>query len=127
MKKTIKEDKERIIIKEEFINDNTLLEYVKEDNNVIIGIRYIESPIGGIKENILVRIKKEDFTDIHNFFKIDSQKSTIAIFNAKEDGYQLTKVYDIEEHSLVSEEFMDIVYNKKFPKQPLDKHLVLRK
>ena len=38
MKKTIKEDKERIIIKEEFINDNTLLEYVKEDNNVIIGI-----------------------------------------------------------------------------------------
>ena len=100
---------------------------MKEDNNVIIGIRYIESPIGGIKENILVRIKKEDFTDIHNFFKIDSQKSTIAIFNAKEDGYQLTKVYDIEEHSLVSEEFMDIVYNKKFPKQPLDKHLVLRK
>lgn len=131
MRKNIKADKERTIIKEEYINDNSLLEATLEDNReVTLTIRFVKSPIEGIKEHFLTKMTIYDFlseTDFNNFLKISEDNSAIAIFKEVPEGFQLERLYDTEEHSFALDEFIDIVYKEKFPELALNKHLVLKR
>ena len=122
MKKTIKEDRERNIIKSELLNDNTLLEYVAEKRDIVIGIRFVESPTKGIREQILLRVDVAEFTDhIGQLIQVNEDKTAIAIFKPLEDSYMLEQVYDLEEHTFGIPEFLDLHYQKKFPNAPLKK------
>ena len=129
MKKTIKADKSRKILQEEFLNDNSLLELTMEDNrDILVGIRFVEGVGFGIKEHILTKMSIYDYlSEYSNLVKISEDSSAIAIFNKTKAGYQLDRLYDLEEHAFALDEFIDIVFEKKFPKLSLDKYLVLEK
>lgn len=128
MKKTIKADKSRKILKEEFLNDNSLLEITMEDNrDILVGVRFVEGVGSGIKEHILARINIYDYaSEYSDLVKISYDSSAIAIFNKTKAGYQLDRFYDLEEHAFALDEFKDIVFKKKFPELALDKYLVLK-
>jgi len=126
MKKTIKEDKARKIIKEEYITDNALLEYVLENDEVTIGIRYIDRQ--KIHETILLKISLEDYLErAASFLDISEDKSTIATFTRIGKSYQLDRVYEITENSFVTDDFIDVAYQLKFPNQKLNKQLIKQK
>lgn len=125
MKSTIKKDRERKVIKEEYLDDNTLLEVTIEDKMVVIGIRYVESPIAGIKENILLTMTPEEYMkDKDQTFMINDERNAIAIFEQREEGYFLRDVYETEEHSYAPSDFVDIVFKKRFPQKQLTKELM---
>lgn len=128
MRKTIKADKSRKILKEEFLNDNALLESTMEDNrDILVVVRFVEGPSSGIKEHILTKMNVYDYmSEYNNLVKKSKDSSTIAIFNKTEEGYQLNRVYDVNKHEFALEEFIDIVYEDKFPELALDKHLILK-
>lgn len=128
MKKTIKADKQRKILKEEFLNDNALLQATMEDNrDVTISVRFVEHPLVGIKEHILTKLSIYDYvSDYDNLIKIANDSSAIAVFNKTDEGFQLDSLYDAEEHTFAIDEFIDIAYEKKFPELVLDKYLVLK-
>lgn len=120
MEKTIKKDQERNIIKSELLNDNTLLEFVAKNHDIIASVRYIDSPITGIRENILFKMDVADYTKhVGEIIQISEEKEAIAIFQPIEEGYQLKQVYDTQEHQFAISEFVDLVYKKHFPTQPL--------
>lgn len=126
MKETIKADEQRNKIGAMFLNDNTKIEYTLEDEKVSIVARYVSVCPKCIKEDGLLTITKEEYLNsLDEYLKISEDYSAIAIFKPTEAGYQLDKVYDVEEHSLANPEFMDIIYEERFPKEPLNKQLVL--
>lgn len=128
MKNTIKADNKRQILKEEYLNDNALLELTLEGkNDVVVALRYVQSPIKGIQEQILTKISTSDCAEEYDeLVKISADKSTIAIFKKTEENYELDKLYDTEEHTFIPSEFLDIVYLENFPNSTLDKHLVIK-
>lgn len=126
MKKTLKEDNNRKILESRYINDNTLLEFTLEEDKVIVGVRYISGHISGIKEVILTTMSLEDYTNnLSNIIEENETKDAIAIYKkSKEtDSYKLYSIFDLEEHSYAIQEFIDIVYSKKFPNKKLNKNL----
>lgn len=125
MKKTIKEDNSRRILESRYLNDNTLLEFVLEEKDVVVTVRYVSSPISGIKEVTLTRMSLEDYANnLSKIIEENEKKDAIAIFKRDEKGnYELRNIFDVEEHSYAILEFMDIVYAKKFPNKKLNKNL----
>ena len=125
MKKTIREDNNRRILESRYLDDNTLLEFVLEEKEVVVTVRYVSSTISGIKEVTLTRMSLEDYTNnLSKIIEENEEKNAIAIFKRDEQGnYELRNVYDVEEHSYAILEFMDIVYAKKFPNKKLNKNL----
>lgn len=125
MKKTIKEDNARRILESRYLNDNTLLEFVLEGNQVVANIRYVSGVVSGIREITLTTMSLEDYANnLSKIIEENKDKDAIAIFKRDEDGnYELRNVFDVEEHSYAILEFMDIVYSKKFPNKKLDKNL----
>ena len=126
MKKTIKEDNERKILESRYLNDNTLLEFVLEKNQVVITVRYIEGVASGIKEITLTKISLEEYANnLSKIIEENEDKTAIAIFTKREKTgeYELRNIFDVEEHSYAILEFMDIVYSKKFPNKSLSKNL----
>ena len=124
MKKNLKEEKQRKIIKEDWIDDNNLLEYVLEKEQISIGIRFIDSKTNSLKEHILKQISIKDWEQKEKeWIEISRDKTVIAIFQEIGQEYALESVYDIVDHSPIYYEFMDIIYEKKFPNNPLNKEL----
>ena len=126
MKKTIKEDNQRKILESKYLNDNTLLEFVLEKNEVIISIRYVAGVVSGIHEIILIKISLEDYANnLSKIIEENEEKNAIAIFTKREKNgeYELRNIFDVEEHSYVVSEFLDIVYDQKFPNKKLNKNL----
>ncbi len=125
MKKTIKEDNSRKILESRYLNDNTLLEYVLEGDQVTASIRYVSGVISGIKEITLTTMSLEDYAkNLSKIIEENEEKNAIAIFKRDEQGnYELRNVFDVEEHSYAILEFLDIVYSKKFPNKQLNKNL----
>ena len=124
MKKTIREDLERDVQKTELINDNTLMEYVRDGDNICVDIRFIDGGIGRICEHTLLTM------DIVSFFEhamdviqFNDEGDTIALFNVVDDGYELSRIYDLTEHSFVSPDFLEFEYKKRFPDIVLNKRL----
>ena len=125
MKKTIKEENNRKILESRYLNDNTLLEFVLEGNQVVASIRYVSGVVSGIREITLATMSLEDYANnLSKIFEENEEKNAIAIFKRDEQGnYELRNVFDVEEHSYATLEFMDIVYAKKFPNKKLNKNL----
>lgn len=125
MKKTIKEENNRKILESRYLNDNTLLEFVLEGNQVVASIRYVSGVVSGIREITLATMSLEDYANnLSKIFEENEEKNAIAIFKRDEQGnYELRNVFDVEEHSYAILEFMDIVYAKKFPNKKLNKNL----
>ena len=125
MRRTIKEDRERIVLHSELLNDNTLLELSSNHGYMDVGVRFIESPVTGMKEHILLHMDTVKFMKHKDqLMEINEGKDAIAIFEPTgEEGYFLDRVYDTEEHEFAIPEFVDIVYSQKFPNQSISKTL----
>ena len=128
MEKTIKKDRERFVLKEELVNDNTLLEYTYEGMNIHIGVRYVDSPVGGIKETHLCTIHVHDYQDmVPDLIRINDDRNAIAVFKRTDKGLQLDRLYDAESHGFVVDDFRDQQFKEKFPYKPLPEQLLKKK
>ena len=128
MERTIKQDNRRKIIKTNYLNDNMVLECVhnEDDDTVTIGIRYIVE--NSIHESIFTKVSMEEYMEsFDELIRITPIKDTIAIFKKSETGYVLNSIFDINERSMIPEDFKDIVFKQKFPTLELGKNLVLTK
>ena len=132
MKKTIKEERDRTIIKEEIIDNNSLIqyEYDEETNNVLLVVRFVKH--NTIKEHVLITMTLDDYNDeLDKIVKFNKNNSAIALFQKRTYGifneYTLRDCYDLKEHSFASAEFLDIEYNERFPNNKVDKYLVVKK
>ena len=126
MKKNIKEDTERKVIKQEYLDENTLLEHIEEENDILITVRFIEK--GSIKEHFIAKIEKNDYEqEIDNLIKKNEDSSAIAVFSKVDDEYTLKNLYLIEEHSSEVGDFLDVAYQLFFEKPKLNKRLTYKK
>ena len=121
MEKTIKDDLNRKIVYQRMLNDNSLLEYYAKNGMFYITIRFIEQ--SSIREHVLKILSEDEMNDIFQIINFNEDDTAIAIFDKTDDGYQLSSVYDVEEHSCEVSDFMDIAYEKKF-KKALNKQLI---
>ena len=124
MKKTIKEDLETKYLKEELVNDNTLLLYeILGKNNILLKMRYIGR--NTLKETNIINLTLEEYMS-GKVVRLNEDNTALAIFKNEDDKEVLTQVYDLETHYSTCLDFMDILYNKKF-KDKVDHYLVLKK
>ena len=121
MKKTIKEDQERLILKSELIDDNSLLEYVASNGKMQVGIRFVEGS-STIQEHIILSMDITKYMKHQeSLIEFNEDRTAIAIFAPIEEGYQLKNVYDITKHESRGPAFVDIEYRNRFPNKPLVK------
>lgn len=128
MKKNIKEDQKREVFLSEYLNNNALLELTSVENkDIVFSIRYVDVKERSIKEHYLTKLSIDDYvSEKDNLIKISEDSSTIAVFKKLDEKFQLSKVYDTKKNEFILEEFIDIVYEKKFPNYPLDKQFILK-
>lgn len=124
MKKTIKEEMNTKVFRRFMIGDNTLLLYKQNDcdkDQVDICIQYIEN--NSIKEQFLTTI------DAHQSLNgvVDINHQGIAVFETTPAGFQLKRVYSIEEHAFATPDFMEIEYKRLFPKNELSPQMIKRR
>ena len=117
MKKTIKEDSKRIILKQNYLDDNNLLEYHINGQKVSLVVRYIE--MNKIHEITLINMDFNDYlNELHNIVKINDDNNAVAIFKKdNNDEYWLYDIYKTEDHSLGYLDFLDIEYDNYFNKK----------
>lgn len=128
MKKTIKKEMEKNIIHSNYIDDNLLLEcvYDEERDSVTIRVCYIKG--NSIQETIFTTISMDSYMEsFSELVRVSEQKDTIAVFKKQDSLLTLDKVYDIKEHSMIPEDFKDVVFKQKFPQEELGNNLVLKK
>lgn len=119
MKDTIKADYFRKVLKHEFLTDNALIEHVLTDENIVeISVRYITGTIPEIKEDILIKLTKEEYSfELSEFLKINEDSTAIALFyKNRENEFLLGKVYDITNHTFIPNDFTGTIYHKRFKK-----------
>ena len=88
--------------------------------NMIVGVRFVESPLTGLREHILIKMDIVEYMKHQeNLMEINEDKTSIAIFTPTEEGYVLKDVYDTVEHQFGYQEFVDIEYKKRFPNKSL--------
>ena len=120
MKKTIREDQERMILESTLLNDNTLLEYTADHGRMVVGVRFVDSPLTGIKEHILLNMNIVEYMkNKEELIEINEDSSAIATFTPTEEGFVLKDVYDTIEHQFGYQEFVELEYKKRFPNKPL--------
>lgn len=125
MKKSIREERSRIVIKEDMIEDNSLLQYIASPNGIDISVRFIDTATNSIKDHLLKAVPIEEFEDfLDRGLQINESQDTIAIFKKTEKGMQLERLYYLSEHNFEECDFLAMAYQKKFPNQPLNKYLV---
>ncbi len=122
MKKTIKEDQKRLILKSEMINDNALLEYTADQGKMIISVRYVD--LSKIKEDIILSMDIVEYMKHQdNLIEFNEDKSAIATFVPTEEGYAIHNVYDTVEHEYGIPEFVDLEYKKRFNRKLIREYL----
>lgn len=121
MKKTIREDNQRKVIKQEYLNENSLQEVALVDGKIQITIRFVEGM--SIKEHILATMTPEELINEVNTYKVSDDGKKIALFRKKGDEYCLERLYDLEKHEFSISDFIDIEYKKHFKTPALNKYL----
>lgn len=113
MKKTIKEDNERIILNQQYLDDNNLLEYLIDEKYISLIVRFIEhSKINEIK---LTKMTFDDYlNNLNNLVKINDNNTAVALYKKENDEYYLDRLYKAEDHSFAYNDFIDIEYNNYF-------------
>ena len=120
MRKTLREDRERMVLQSELLNDNSLLEYSTNHGYMDVGVRYVDS--AAIREDILLHMNIVEFMKHKEELVQKSEDgNAIAIYKpgTKPTEYVLDTVYDAQSHEFAIPEFVDLVYQKRFPNQPL--------
>ena len=123
MKKNIVDEIRRFVIHSDLINDNTLMECVLEDDDIVsVSIRHIEH--NKIVEHTLARISLSQYAECFQpLFEINEKRDTIAIFKNVGKEFQLDRLYDLNNYSFISGEFLDLMYKRKFPNKKLTNEL----
>ena len=118
MKKTIKEDQERLVLYSELLNDNSLLEFVAGEGFMNVVVRYIESPSSGMREHTLIHMNIVDYMKHqNNLIRVNEDKTAIATYLPTDNGYELKDVYDTVNHEFGIPEFTDLEYQKSFKQE----------
>ena len=118
MKKTLKEELQPSIV-ETYLDDNSLLKVRRTNNNTLeVVIQFIENSY--IKEHLLMTMDH----NLDQYYEINDDNSAIAIYKERYGDLILRKAYDVKNHELIPEEFIDIFYSQKFNKEISD-HLVI--
>ena len=121
MKSRIKEDKEVKVLSEELLSDNALLQYRQTaDNEISVVIRYVKA--SSIKE---VTLFKTDPKNNKYLLSISDDKEAVAVFEEQEQGFILTRLFELENHTFECSDFIDLAYNKHF-EQKIGPTLVLK-
>ena len=124
MKKNIKEELETKYLKEDLVNDNTLLLYEQiDDNDILVKMRYIRN--NRLNEGYITHLTKEEFL-AGDRIVFNEDKTALAVFKKYKDREVLTEVYDLESHYSACADFMDCEYNMRF-KDKVDNYLLLVK
>lgn len=118
MKKTIREDAQRLVLQSEMLNDNALLEITADQGFINVGVRFVESPISGIKEHVLLHMNTVEFMKHPGeLIEINEDKSAIATYKPEGEGFSIVHIYDTNSHEFASPEFIDLEYQKRFAGQ----------
>lgn len=126
MEQTIKKDNERKVIKQEYLNENSLCETVVIDNSIRISIRFIEH--SSVKEHIITTLPAEVYlTESEDRIRISEDGRMLAVFSKRKEEFFLNRLYDLEEHCFSVPDFIDIEYKKHFQSPKLDSHLTYQK
>ena len=128
MKKTLKEDLDRIILEEELIGDNSLIQYVYDlkQDMIDLGVRFVAGM--SIQEHIIKQMTVHEYaSNLHEIVRFNEEKSAIALFKKQNKNYVLENCYDLNEHAFASIEFTDLEYNQRFPNNPVNERFVLQK
>ena len=132
MKKTIKEEQERIIIREEILDDNSLMQYEfdKNINKVVLVVRFVKN--NTIKEHVLTTMTLKEYTDeLNRLVKINVNNTAIALFKKEAheayNEYTLYNCYKLKEHDFSLVDFVDLEYKKYFPNNKGEKCFVINK
>lgn len=129
MERTIKQDNKRNVIKCDYINDNLALEcsYDEEKDVVTIGVRYVRE-LNNITETLFTKVSMGEYMEsFYDLIRVNAAKDTIAIFKKHGTSFILDRIYDVKEHSMIPEDFKDIVFKDKFSPLKLDKNMQLVK
>ena len=111
-----------MVLQSELLNDNSLLEYSTNHGYMDVGVRYVDSAASSIREDILLHMNIVEFMKHKEELVQKSEDgNTIAIYKlgTKPTEYVLDTVYDAQSHEFAIPEFVDLVYQKRFPNQPL--------
>ena len=126
MKKTILDEMGVKVLREVFMDENSLLLYKENDKDktkVDICVRFIEN--NSIKEHHIVTLPKDKlFIGLIEFSK---NGKAIATYKEVREGFQLDRVYDLETHSFGIAEFLDLEYEKSFPYNELSPQLIKKR
>ncbi len=126
MKEAIKQEKKRILLKEELITDNDLLLYihVPEEDKVYVKIRFITE--NNIVEHYVARLSMDEYLE-GNRIRFNEDKTALAVFKKNDANEEvLENFYSLEEHSCECSDFLDCAYNLHF-KDEVNDYLVLIK
>jgi len=116
MEKDIKKDSNRSILNSFYINDNTLLEYEINGEEVLFNIRFVENR--AIHEHILGKVNiVEFFEHLDDIIHLNEDHSAIAFYQKDGDEYRLFRLYDTKEHLFALDDFMEEEYQKYFEKK----------
>ena len=124
MKQTIKEELETKYLKEELVNDNTLLLYEKNEDEVLVKMRYIE--FNRIKEIQITTLSFEEYIE-GNRIRFNDDNTALAVFKKEKDKEVLKTFYDLVTHSTYGSHLMSFGYNEKFSEKVDVDLLVLKK
>ncbi len=81
-----------------------------------VGVRFVQSPVIGIKEHILIHMNMVEYMKHHGqLIEINEGRDAIAIFQPTEEGYELENVYDAVKHEIGYRDYASIEYKRKFP------------
>ena len=116
MEKDIKKDSNRSVLNSFYINDNTLLEYEINGEEVLFNIRFVENR--AIHEHILGKVNIVEFVEhIDDIIQLNEDHSAIAFYQKDGDEYRLFRLYDTKEHLFALDDFMEEEYQKYFEKK----------
>ena len=116
MEKDIKKDSNRSILNSFYINDNTLLEYEINGEEVLFNVRFVENR--AIHEHILGKVNiVEFFEHLDDIIQLNEDHSAIAFYQKDGDEYRLFRLYDTKEHLFALDDFMEEEYQKYFEKK----------
>ena len=128
MEKTIKAENARKVFRQEYLNDNLSIESVidSEDKQVTVVLRRIVE--NSIQETVLMKLPLEVYMEsFEEPVRIDQNNSSIATFTKEGNEYRLNNIYDINENSMIPEDFKDLFFKQKFPELKFENNLVLTK
>ena len=114
MKKTIKEELETKYLKQELVNDNTLLLYEQLTDDLIeVKMRYID--FNRLKELSVAHLSLEEYVE-GNSLRVNDNNTALAIFKKIDKEERLSDMYDLETHCKACSDLLDWSYNIKFNK-----------